>query len=388
MEIIPYGYHSVDNKDRVYLAKSLLGKHLTGGNLNIKFENKLKKTLGSKYLTVCSSGTSALHLAFLALGLKKDDIIIMPAINFIASYNMASVIGARVYLADVDSATGQMTPENVEQCIKDHKLKKIKIILTMYLGGRPENIFEFYKLKKKYKCFLVEDSCHALGAYYNHNKKKHLIGSNIHSDISTFSFHPVKGVTTGEGGCITATSKNIYKKILQFKNHGISRNAKKHWDYDIDVNGFNYRISDINCALGISQLSKLKKFNLYRNKVAKLYRDKLNIVSDYLTTPNYKKNIYSSYHLFVISIKFEDLKKNKDFFFKYMLQKKVMCQFHYKPIYNFKVYKSKKINKKQFNGTENYYKNCLSIPIYYKIGDKKIDHVTKQICNFINKYKI
>lgn len=387
MEIIPYGYHFVDKKDKLYLAQSLLGKYLTGGNLNIKFEKKLKKALGSKYLTVCNSGTSALHLAFLALGLRKGDTIIMPAINFIASYNMANIIGAKIYLADVDGVTGQMTPKNVEQCIKNYNLKKIKIILTMYLGGRPENIFQFYKLKKKYKCFLVEDSCHALGAHYKHDNKKYLIGSNIHSDISTFSFHPVKGVTTGEGGCITTASKNIYSKILEFKNHGISKNYKKHWDYDVNVNGFNYRISDLNCALGISQLSKLKRFNSYRNKIAKLYRNKLDVISDYLTVPNYSKNIYSSYHLFVISINFDDLKKNKDFFLKYMLDKKVMCQFHYKPIYNFKVYKAKKINKNQFKGTENYYKNSLSIPIYYKIGEKRIDYVAKHICKFINKYK-
>lgn len=387
MKIIPYGYHFVDNKDRLNLAKSLSGKYLTGGNLNIKFEKKLKKTLGSKYLTVCNSGTSALHLAFLALGLKKNDTIIMPAVNFISSYNMASIIGAKIYLADVDAVTGQMTPINVEQCIKNYNLKKIKIILTMYLGGSPKNIFEFYRLKKKYKCFLVEDSCHALGAHYMHNNKKYFIGSNAHSDISTFSFHPVKGVTTGEGGCISVASKSVYKKILEIKNHGILRNDKKHWDYDVSVNGFNYRISDLNCALGIGQLNKLKKFNSYRNKVAKLYKNKLKTISNYLTTPIHEKNIYSSYHLFVISINFDNLKKNKDFFLDYMLKKKIMCQFHYKPIYYFKIYKNKKINLKMYNGTENYYNNCLSVPIYYKIGNKKIGYVVKQICNFINKYK-
>ena len=126
MEIIPYGYHFVDKKDKLYLAQSLLGKYLTGGNLNIKFEKKLKKALGSKYLTVCNSGTSALHLAFLALGLRKGDTIIMPAINFIASYNMANIIGAKIYLADVDGVTGQMTPKNVEQCIKNYNLKKLR----------------------------------------------------------------------------------------------------------------------------------------------------------------------------------------------------------------------------------------------------------------------
>jgi dTDP-4-amino-4,6-dideoxygalactose transaminase len=151
-----------------------------------------------------------------------------------------------------------MTPETLLACIKKNKLKKIKAILTMYMGGFPENVVEFYKIKKKYRCFLIEDACHALGAKYEHKSKDIYIGSCKHSDIAVFSLHPVKTITAGEGGLVTTNSKLIYQRILELRSHGIIRNKKNyHWKYNIYELGFNYRLSDLNCALAISQLKKI-----------------------------------------------------------------------------------------------------------------------------------
>ena len=202
----------------------------------------------------------------LAIGLKKNDNVIIPAINFIASFNVCKILNANVYLADVDPITGQMTAETLKECIKVNKIKKVKLIISMYLGGNALNVKEFYKIKKRYDCFLIEDACHALGSEYNDGNKKIRIGSCKHSDVCTFSFHPIKSITTAEGGAITTNNKKIIDKIALLRSHGIIRNDKhKHWDYDVKTHGYNFRLSDLNCALGISQLKKLKKFISFRH---------------------------------------------------------------------------------------------------------------------------
>ena len=188
MKNIYYGRQYIDKSDLKSVSDSLLEDKITTGNLVNKFENKLKKYLKCNFVKVCNSGTSALHLAYTAVGLNKKSIIVMPSVNFISAYSMAKLIGAKIFLADVDQDTGQMKPENVVSVIKKNKLKKIDVILNMYLGGYPENTKEFFLLKKKYNCLLIEDACHAFGASYKTNKQTHKIGSCKHSDISIFSF--------------------------------------------------------------------------------------------------------------------------------------------------------------------------------------------------------
>ena len=178
----------------------------------------------------------------------------MPAINFVAIYNLCKLIGAKIFLADVSPDTGQMTPGSLLNCIKKNKIKKIKAIVTMYLGGYPQNVNEFYKIKKIYKCYLIEDACHALGAKYKVGKDVFNIGSCAHSDFCVFSLHPVKTITSGEGGLVTTNNQSFSKKIKLLRSHGIIKSS--HWKYDIKFPALNYRLSDINCALSLSQLKK------------------------------------------------------------------------------------------------------------------------------------
>jgi dTDP-4-amino-4,6-dideoxygalactose transaminase len=362
---IPYNKQFISSDDIDAVNLSLKKSLITTGPYVKKFENNLKKILKVKYAISCNSGTAALHLALLSIGLKKNDIIIMPAINFVAVYNMARLMSAKIFLADVDSMTGQMTPKTLLECIKNNKLKKIKAIVTMYLGGYPENIIDFYNIKKKFNCYLIEDACHAMGAKYFYKKNYLNVGSCYHSDISTFSLHPVKTITAGEGGIVTTNNKNIYNTIVSLRSHGINKNKNFHWKYDINKVGFNYRLSDINCALALSQLGKIRRFINYRKNTFNFYRKNLKKISKFIDFPHYNKN-KPSYHLFLISINFAKMKLNKDKFLKFLKKNNIFSQYHYIPIYKFKLF-NEKLNLKFYKGSEFYYKNTTSLPIFYNL---------------------
>ena len=383
MKIIPYGRQYIDNQDIKFVSKALKQDLITTGSYVKKFENKISKFLKVKYVASCSNGTSALHLALMSINLKKDDVIIMPAINFIAVYNMAKLMNAKIFLAGVDPFTGQMTPKTLLECIKKNKLKKIKAIVTMYLGGQPENVIEFYKIKKKFNCYLIEDACHALGSKYLYNKKYLSIGSCKHSDIATFSLHPVKTITSGEGGFVTTNNKDLAKKIFLFRSHGIERHKTHHWEYQISHSGFNYRLSDINAALGLSQLRKLSKFLTYRKKIYDYYLKELGDFKDILNFPEYNKNNISSYHLCLISINFKKTVFTKNDFIKFLKKNKIISQYHYIPIYNFKVFKEKKY---YYKDVSKYYNRTVSLPIYYKLKFSEQKYIIKKIKSFLKNF--
>ena len=378
--IITYGKQFIDSEDIRSVTKSLKKSLITTGPYVKKFENKIKKKLKVKFAYTCINATAGLHLAFLSIGLKKNDVVIMPIINFISAYRIASLLEAKVFFADVDPISGQMTPQTIKNCIKKNKIKKIKLILTMYLGGYPENVYGFYQLKKKYKCYLIEDACHAFGAKYKFRNELISIGSCRHSDISIFSFHPVKPITTGEGGIITSNNRMIADKIKLLRSHGIVK-KKNYWDYDIKELGFNYRLSDINCSLGLSQLKKLPFFLQKRKKIHSLYKKKFLRYFKYLKVFDSRENI-NSYHLILISFNFKTLKKSKNHLINYLNKKNIYPQFHYKPITKFSFYKKQKNNI--FSGAEFFYKNSFSLPIYHSLTIKIQKKIIKNLVNYIN----
>jgi len=382
IKFIPYGRQSIDKKDKRLVLSSLSNDLITTGPIVKKFENKLNKYFKSKYSYVCSSGTTAIHLAMMSLGLKKNDVILMPAVNFIASYNIAKIMQLKVHLVDVDKYTGQTTPNKVSEYIQKNKIKKIKALIVMYHGGYPEYSKKFYDIKKKYNFFIIEDSCHALGSEYKYQNKSYKIGSCKHSDISTFSMHPVKSITSGEGGIITTNNTKIAENIKLFRNHGILKNKKEYWKYDILKNGFNYRLSDINCALGLSQLEKIDFFLKKREKIYKKYFKELENFNHYLQLPKYSKSIKSSFHLFLINIAFKKLKKSKDHFMNYLNSYNIFAQYHYIPIYKFKIFSERKIN---LPGAEDYFKNSVSIPIFVNLSNKEQNKIIKVIKNYFRR---
>ena len=389
MEKIYYNKQFLDKSDLKEVQKSLKEKLITTGPYVKKLELSLQNYLGVKNAICCSSGTSAIFIALKSIDLKRGDNIIIPAINFIASVNMSEALGANIYLADVDSKTGQMTPETLKDCIRYNKLKKIKAVVSMYLGGSPNNILEFYKLKNFFKFFLIEDSCHALGAKYIHNKKTLMVGCSKHCDLSTFSLHPVKSITSGEGGIVTTNNSILASRIKLLRCHGMfkQKNTNEYWKYDIVTPGYNFRLSDINASLAYSQLKKLDKFISHRNKLFLKYCNQLKDISDILEVVNHEKNTISAHHLLIVMINFKKLKINKDQFIKKLIKSNIFPQFHYKPIYKFTYYKKLKNNYK-FTNSENYYKNALSLPLYYSLSERNLNKITITIKKILIKYGI
>jgi len=377
MKIIPYGRQYIDTKDISAVSKTLKNDKITSGNEVQKFEDKINNFLKCKFSITCNSGTSAIFLAMQAINIKKNDVIVMPVINFIASHNIAKLFGAKIFLADVNAQTGQMTPEDFINCCKKFKLKKVKALIVMYNGGYPENADKFIELKKKYGFFIIEDACHALGASYINKKKNIMVGSCRHSDLCTFSFHPLKSITTGEGGIVTTNNRYLYDKVKKLSSLGIKK-KKNHWEYDVLFTGLNFRLNDFQCALGISQLKKLKKFLSYRKKIFSEYIKSLKDLKE-IQLPSFNSKYKSSNHLFIIQLKNFSLNQ-KNTFIKYMLKKKIILQYHYIPIYKFKIFKGKYSSK----SSKIYFNTSVSLPIYFGLSKQQQQYIVKSIKNYFH----
>ena len=373
--ILSYGRQKIFSRDKLEILKAINNNLITSGPYVNRFENSIKKKLDSKYASVCSSGTAAIHLAIEAIDTVEDDIFILPVINFICASNILEQKRAKIFYADVDPVTGQMTPKNLIDCIKTNKIKKIKAFFTMYLGGDPKNIEQFYDIKKKYKCLYIEDACHALGSKYLFKNSYFNVGCCKHSDIATFSLHPLKSITSGEGGVVTTNNRNFNKKIENFRSHGILR-SKNHWVYDIVKPGLNYRLSDINCALAYSQLKSLNKIIAKRRKILSYY---LKIFKNNEHISINEQNSFSACHLIIA--KFKKKTVNKNSFFKYLFKMKIYIQQHYIPIYKFKFYR-KKIKESEFPGAKLYFKDSFSLPIFYDLSFIKIRFIKKILLNY------
>ena len=372
--MIPYGKQSISNQDIKTVNKVLKGDYLTTGPMVELFENEFCKEVKSKFAVSCSNGTAALHLAFLASGIKENDIVIIPVVNFVSTINLLSLIKAKIYCTDVDQFSGKMTPKLLESCIKKNKIKKIKAVVVMHNAGLVEHSQEFYKLKKKYGFKLIEDACHALGSNHLHKKKTIPVGSCKFSDIATFSFHPVKSITTAEGGMITTNNLRVFQKLKLLRNHGILRkknSAKKYeWHYKILYPGLNYRLSDLNSALGLSQLKKLKIFISKRQQIASHY---INFFqkSEVIKCKNFDKN--SAYHLFIVNLK----NVSRNGVIQKLYKRKIITQVHYIPAYKHPYYR-KRI-KGKFANAEIFYNTCLSLPIFPDLKNSQLNKICRTI---------
>ena len=340
----------------------------------------------------CATGTAALHLSCQALKLGQGNNLLTSPITFIASANCAQFVGADTHFADIDSKSYCISPTSLE---KELKKKKIDIVVVVHMSGHSANLEEIYKLKKKYDFKIIEDACHALGGFY----KKHRIGSCYYSDISTFSFHPVKSITSGEGGMIASNNKKIYESLLKFRTHDIHNNQNdflnhemafdnkgkvNSWYYEMPELGFNYRITDIQAALGESQLKKIEKFIKKRRKIAKTYNLGFS-KNDLITIPSESSEVTHSYHLYTILINFEKLGKSRNTVMQELKNSKIGTQVFYIPVH-LQPYYLKKYGFKNgdFPIAEKYYKNCLSIPIFPYLKDHEVNHVINKINSIIS----
>ena len=350
-KILPYSQQALDKSDINNVVKVLRSNFITQGPEINKFEKNFSKITNSKYSVSCANGTAALHIACQALGINEKSVVVTTPITFAASANCSQFMRSKILFADIDPKHSAC----LLKALKNIKKVKVDLVIVVHMCGHPADLKKFKKLKKKYKFKLIEDSCHALGgSYYKNN-----IGSCKFSDISTFSFHPVKPITTGEGGMINTNDLKIYKKLLLYRTHGIhkvSKNFKNKslafdkngetniWYYEMSNLGHNYRITDIQAALGSSQLKKLKLFINYRRKIAKEY-NKLLKVNKFISTPYEDKNVRHAYHLYTILIDFKKLKVDRNFVMKELRKKGIGSQVLYIPLHYQPFYKNKKIKK-------------------------------------------
>ena len=377
----PYSRQTITKDDIKKVSEVLKSKFITQGPVVKKFENSISNLVGSRYASATNSATSALHIACLAIGLKKGDYIWTAPNSFVASANCGVYCGAKVDFVDVDKNDFNIDVEKLELKLKSKK-RRPKILITVHFAGQPTKQDKIWALAKKYNFYVIEDAAHSLGA----KNKGILVGSCRWSDITVFSFHPVKTITSGEGGMATTNNLNLYKKMELFKNHGISRDQKNlkkkrlgFWYYEQHHLGFNYRMSELSAALGLNQMKYIKRFVAMRNKCAKIYGNLLKNLA--VRFQKIHKDNYSSYHLFIIILE-KRFKKKYNNIFKDLRKLGVMVNLHYLPIHLQPFYKKFGFKNGDFPISEDYASRALSIPIYpgLKIKDQtKIKNILEKI---------
>ena len=375
---ISYGKQSIDSQDIKRVIKSLKSNYLTQGPAVKEFEKKLSKNFKCKFSTVLSNGSAALYLIGKILGWKAGDVIAVPPITFISSVNSVEHCGAKPLFIDINLNDYCMDPIKLEKELVRDKKKRIKAAVITDFGGQPAQWEKFYALKKKYKIILINDNCHAMGSSIKLDKGY----ATKYADFATLSFHPVKAITTGEGGAILTNNKKMNEKAALLREHGIVRKNGRHWDYKVFNLGYNFRLPDLNCALGISQLRKLKKFVERRKKISAIY-DNLFSDKEKFIIPKKIKDTVNSYHLYPILINLKKIKKTKEKIIKEFLKNKIKLQVHYIPINTQPFYKKKYgLNKNNYKNSIIFFKSCVSLPIYYDLNDRQINYI-KKICKKI-----
>jgi UDP-4-amino-4,6-dideoxy-N-acetyl-beta-L-altrosamine transaminase len=357
--MISYGKQSINQDDIDAVVDVLRSDFLTQGPRVAEFENDLANYCGSQYAKTVSNGTAALHLAYLAIGLKQGDIVWTTPNTFVATANAALYCGATVDFIDIDSKTYNLSINSLKKKLVRAKKGNTlpKLVVPVHFSGQSCEMKEIWALSKEYGFKIVEDACHALGGEYLSKK----VGSCEYSDMAVFSFHPVKMITTGEGGAIMTNDKGLDDKIALLRSHGITKDVSQFknesdgdWYYEQQALGFNYRLTDIQAALGISQLKRLDSFVVKRREIAKRYLSELQDI----TLPYQHPDTNSSWHLFVIQV------KNRKAIQQRLKGQGIGSQIHYIPVVSQPYYQDMGHNIKQYPATDVYYQSALSIPLY------------------------
>tara|TARA_A100001015_G_scaffold281832_1_gene345465 strand:- start:431 stop:1612 length:1182 start_codon:yes stop_codon:yes gene_type:complete len=379
---IPYGKQTVTKNDIKAVTEVLQSDFLTQGPKVEEFEIKISSYTKSKYSVAVNSATSALHIACLSLGLKKGDILWTSPNTFVASSNCALHIGAKIDFVDINSEDFNIDIDRLEEKLKHAEKKKClpKILIPVHLAGQPTIQERIYELSKKFGFKIIEDASHSIGA----SRKGEKVGSCRWSDITVFSFHPVKIITTAEGGIATTNNKQLYEKMCLFRSHGITKDKERFiskdfgdWHYEQQDLGFNFRMNDLQATLGISQLKNLDSFVSKRNDIADSYNRKLN--SDLIKTPFVNNNNYSSFHLYVIRLKNERINKTHKDIFKNLRKSGIGVNLHYIPVHLHPYYKKLGFKEGDFPNAEDYAQSAISIPMFPGLKTKEQNKVIKII---------
>ena len=382
--MIPYGHQNITEDDITEVEKVLRSDFLTQGPTVPIFEQAVAKDCGASYGVAVNSATSALHIACLALNLGSGDWLWTSPNTFVASANCAQYCGANVDFVDIDPKTYNINIEELSKKLEQaEKLGRLpKIVMPVHFAGQPCDMPSIYNLSKRYGFKIIEDASHAIGSSYDQIK----VGSCAHSDVTVFSFHPVKIITTAEGGMALTNNNEIAERMSRLRAHGITRDIKKMnqqpkneiWNYQqIDL-GFNYRMNDIQAALGLSQLKRLDDHVKRRHEIAKIYNDEFNCLP--ITTPCQSPGNYSSYHLYPILIK-----KNQKQIYDEFRNNNISVNLHYSPVHRHPYYENLGFKKNDFPQAEKFHREAIRLPIYPTLSNEQQDKVIQSLVSAIMK---
>lgn len=371
---IPYGRQSINEQDIEAVVNVLKSDYLTTGPKIAEFERKVADYTGAKYAVAIANGTAALHAACYAAGIGEGDEVITTPITFAASSNCVLYCGGTPVFADINPETYNISPEDIERKITP----KTKAIIAVHFTGQPCEMEQIHVIAHKYNLIVIEDGAHALGAEYQGKRVGTL------SDMTTFSFHPVKHITTGEGGMILTDNPELYQRLKLFRTHGITREEELltkndgPWYYEQLDLGYNYRITDIQCALGVSQMDRMPEFLEKRKQIAKRYNEAF-AANEQIQLPYQKEGCDNAWHLYVIRIKNG---KRKEIFEK-LRAAGIGVNVHYIPVYQHPYYRTHGYAEVTCPNAEEYYKECISLPMYPDLKEEEQEYVIEKVLEYI-----
>lgn len=382
---IPYGRQSINDDDIKAVVETLKSDYLTQGPKIKEFEEKFAEYVGARYAVAVNNATSALHLATTVLGVKPGDKVIVTPMTFAASANCVRYCGGDVTFCDIDPDTYLMDINKLRKILSDSPAGTYKGIIIVDFAGYPHNLEEFRAICNEFNLWMIEDACHAPGAWFTDSKgNKQKSGNGQFADISIFSFHPVKHIATGEGGMATTNNPELYKKLCHYRTHGTTKDPdllQKNdggWYYEMQDLGFNYRLTDFQAALGITQLARADKGLERRQEIARRYDEAFRSIPE-IKIPKREKDLYHAFHLYIIQV--SDRKGLYDF----LHENGIYAQVHYVPLHLMPYYQHLGNKKGDLPVVEKYYDHCLSLPMYPTLTDEEQSYVIEKVIEYVTK---
>ncbi len=370
--VLPYGRQTIEDDDIAAVAAALKSDFLTTGPLVERFEQAFAETVGARHAVACANGTAALHLAMLALDVQPGEVVIVPSTTFLATANCARYVGAEVVFADVDPLSGLMTPETLDEALSRLEGRRLRAVLPVHLRGDTVDLPRLAAQASEAGAVLVEDAPHALGSIMTYGNVAERVGDARHSAMATFSFHPVKTIATGEGGMVTTNDAALAERLRVMRSHGMVRPAGADpWVYEMPEPGFNYRLPDVLCALGLSQLEKLPRFAERRRVLAKAYQAALAPLAPAVRIAERPPWSDPVLHLMCVLIDFEAVGRTRRQVVDALRARGVGSQVHYIPVHTQPYYRAR-YGALSLPGAEAWYARCLSLPLYPGMADDDV----------------
>ena len=384
---IPYGQHWIDERDIEAVVDTLHSDWITQGDLVGKFEEALAEYCQARFAVAVSSATAALHLACAAAGVKAGQAVLTSPVTFVASANCALYCGARPYLVDIDPRTYNLSPDELERFLDNpSNPANVAAVIPVHFTGQSCDMESIAQLVRSKGVSVIEDASHALGGSWKDSQgRDQKIGNCAYADMAVFSFHPVKLITTGEGGAVLTNDEGLYQKLLMLRNHGISKETGSFqandgpWYYEMQTLGFNYRITDFQCALGLSQLGKLDAWVDRRHQIVLQYDAAFQDIEN-IIIPYQRPGVHSAYHLYVIQIRNGEVNERRKRVFQRLREHNIGVQVHYIPVHLQPFYQDMGYREGDFPIAERYYRRCISLPIFPKMTDEEVGYVI-DICS-------